>query len=56
MFIDRADIFVQSGDGGDGSNSFCKIKGLKKRQDGGDGGKGGDIILVADKNVQTLID
>ena len=56
MFIDRADIFVQAGDGGDGSNSFCKIKGLKKRQDGGDGGKGGDIVLVADKNVQTLID
>jgi len=56
MFIDRADIFVQAGDGGDGCNSFCKIKGLKKRQDGGDGGKGGDIILVADKNVQTLLD
>jgi len=56
MFIDRADIFVKAGDGGDGSNSFCKIKGLKKRQDGGDGGKGGDIILVADKNVQTLLD
>ena len=56
MFIDRADIFVQAGDGGDGSNSFCKIKGLKKRQDGGDGGKGGDIVLIADKNVQTLID
>lgn len=56
MFIDRADIFVQAGDGGDGSNSFCKIKGLKKRQDGGDGGKGGDIILKADKNVQTLLD
>ena len=56
MFIDRADIFVQAGDGGDGCNSFCKIKGLKKRQDGGDGGKGGDVILVADKNVQTLLD
>jgi len=56
MFIDRADIFVQAGDGGDGSNSFCKIKGLKKRQDGGNGGKGGDIVLIADKNVQTLID
>ncbi|MDP2920788.1 MAG: GTPase ObgE [Candidatus Omnitrophota bacterium] len=56
MFIDRADIFVKAGDGGDGSNSFCGIKGLKKRQDGGDGGKGGDIILIADKNVQTLID
>jgi len=56
MFIDRAGIFVKAGDGGDGSNSFCGIKGLKKRQDGGDGGKGGDIILVADKNVQTLVD
>ncbi|MCX5687046.1 MAG: GTPase ObgE [Candidatus Omnitrophica bacterium] len=56
MFIDRADIFVQAGDGGDGCNSFCKIKGLKKRQDGGDGGKGGDIVLLADKNVQTLLD
>jgi GTP-binding protein len=56
MFIDRASIFVKAGDGGDGSNSFCKIKGLKRRQDGGDGGKGGDIILIADKNVQTLLD
>ncbi len=56
MFIDQAGIFVKAGDGGDGSNSFCKIKGLKKRQDGGDGGKGGDIVLVADKNVQTLLD
>ncbi|MCX5692757.1 MAG: GTPase ObgE [Candidatus Omnitrophica bacterium] len=56
MFIDRASIFVKAGDGGDGSNSFCKIKGLKRRQDGGDGGKGGDIILIADKNVQTLVD
>jgi GTPase len=56
MFIDRASIFVKAGDGGDGSNSFCGIKGLKKRQDGGDGGKGGDIVLVADKNVQTLMD
>ena len=56
MFIDRADIFVKAGDGGNGSNSFCRIKGLKKRQDGGDGGKGGDIVLAADKNVQTLID
>ena len=56
MFIDRASIFVKAGDGGEGSNSFCKIKGLKRRQDGGDGGKGGDIILIADKNVQTLMD
>jgi len=56
MFIDRASIYVKAGDGGDGSNSFCKIKGLKKRQDGGDGGKGGDIVLIADKNVQTLVD
>ena len=56
MFIDRADVFVKAGDGGDGCNSFCSIKGLKRRQDGGDGGKGGDIVLIADKNVQTLVD
>jgi len=56
MFIDRADISVKAGNGGNGCNSFCRIKGLKKRADGGDGGKGGDIILVADKNVQTLVD
>ena len=56
MFIDRANISVKAGDGGNGSNSFCRIKGLKKRQDGGDGGKGGDIVLLADKNVQTLVD
>lgn len=56
MFIDRADIFVKGGNGGAGCNSFCKIKAHKKRPDGGDGGKGGDIVLIADKNVQTLVD
>jgi GTP-binding protein len=56
MFIDRAEISVKAGNGGNGCNSFCRIKGLKKRPDGGDGGKGGDIILAADKDVQTLID
>lgn len=56
MFIDRVDISVKAGDGGDGANSFSKIKCQKKRPDGGEGGRGGNVILIADKNVQTLID
>jgi GTP-binding protein len=56
MFIDKTDIRVRAGDGGKGCNSFCHIKLHKKRPDGGDGGEGGDIILKADKNVQTLVD
>lgn len=56
MFIDHAEISVRAGNGGGGCNSFCKIKALKKRPDGGDGGRGGNLIILADKNVQTLID
>lgn len=57
MFIDHAEIYVKAGDGGDGCNSFSKNKLERyKRPDGGDGGKGGDVILVSDNNVQTLVD
>lgn len=57
MFIDHAEIFVKAGDGGDGCHSFSKGKLQRyRRPDGGDGGKGGDIILKADNNVQTLVD
>lgn len=57
MFIDRAEIYVKAGDGGDGCHSFSKDKFQRyKRPDGGDGGKGGDIIIKADNNVQTLVD
>jgi len=57
MFIDHAGIFVKAGDGGDGCNSFSKGKFQRhRRPDGGDGGRGGDVVLVTDNNVQTLID
>jgi len=57
MFIDHADISVKAGDGGDGCHSLSKGKVQRyKRPDGGDGGKGGDIILTSDNNVQTLVD
>lgn len=57
MFIDHVGIFVKAGDGGDGCHSFSKGRFQRhKRPDGGDGGKGGDIIIRSDNNVQTLID
>ena len=57
MFIDHAGINLKAGDGGDGCHSFSKGKFQRyKRPDGGDGGKGGDIIIKADNNVQTLVD
>ena len=57
MFIDHAEINIKAGDGGDGCHSFSKVKGQRyKRPDGGDGGKGGDVIIIADNNVQTLVD
>ncbi len=56
MFIDHSAIFVKAGDGGDGCHSFSKGRLQRyKRPDGGDGGKGGDIVIASDNNVQTLI-
>lgn len=57
MFIDEAWIFVKAGDGGSGCRSFQKMRGKRYgRPTGGDGGSGGDIILAADNNKNTLID
>lgn len=57
MFIDIAKIFVKSGDGGHGSVSFRREKYVPLGgPDGGDGGRGGDVILIADKNMTTLLD
>ncbi|MCS6862230.1 MAG: GTPase ObgE, partial [Abditibacteriales bacterium] len=57
MFIDEATIYVQSGAGGDGAVAFRREKYVPKGgPSGGDGGKGGDVILVADRSVKTLID
>ncbi len=57
MFIDRAEIFVRGGKGGHGCLSFRREKFIPKGgPDGGDGGKGGDVLLVADPSVNTLLD
>ncbi len=57
MFIDRAMITIKAGDGGNGITSFIHYKGkVNGGPDGGDGGKGGDIIFVADKSLNNLSD
>jgi GTP-binding protein len=57
MFIDRAKIHVKAGDGGDGMSSFRREKFVPKGgPSGGDGGRGGDIVLVVDSSLNTLID
>ena len=57
MFIDEVIITVKAGNGGDGSAAFRREKFIQfGGPDGGDGGKGGDVIFVADSNINTLID
>ncbi|MFA9380769.1 MAG: GTPase ObgE [Acetanaerobacterium sp.] len=57
MFIDKARISIRAGDGGNGAVSFHREKYVAAGgPDGGDGGKGGNVVFVVDTNVNTLID
>lgn len=57
MFIDKAKINIHAGDGGNGAISFHREKYVNAGgPDGGDGGKGGNIIFKVDDNLSTLID
>ena len=56
-FIDEARIEIHAGNGGNGSASMRREKHIPKGgPDGGDGGRGGDIYVVADKDINTLVD
>ncbi|MBV9748936.1 MAG: GTPase ObgE [Acetobacteraceae bacterium] len=56
-FLDQAKIYLRSGDGGDGVVAFRREKNLEfGGPDGGDGGRGGDIVFEAAPNLNTLID
>src|SRR6266581_1438120 len=55
MFVDRIKVFAQAGSGGRGSVSFRREKFVPKGgPDGGDGGRGGEVILRADRHVDNL--
>lgn len=57
MFVDIAKITIKSGNGGDGSSSFRREKYVPQGgPDGGDGGRGGDIVLEVDTGMHTLLD
>ena len=56
-FLDQVKIYINAGDGGSGSPSFRREKFIEfGGPDGGDGGKGGSVVLVSERNLNTLID
>ncbi|MBQ5969700.1 MAG: GTPase ObgE [Clostridia bacterium] len=57
MFVDRAEISIKAGDGGNGAVAFHREKYVASGgPDGGDGGKGGDVVFLVDDNLSTLAD
>ena len=57
MFFDYAKIYVKGGDGGNGAIAFRREKYIAEGGPfGGDGGKGGSVILIADEGLHTLVD
>ncbi len=57
MFVDKVKIHIKGGNGGNGAVSFYRAKYVTNGgPDGGDGGKGGDVIFVADEGLNTLMD
>lgn len=57
MFIDTAKIFIKSGDGGNGAVSFRREKFVPRGgPDGGDAGKGGNVVFIVDSGLRTLMD
>lgn len=57
QFVDEVEIEIKAGDGGNGAASFRREKFVPfGGPDGGDGGRGGDVVLVADEGINTLVD
>ena len=57
MFVDRVKVHIKGGNGGNGCVSFYRAKYITNGgPDGGDGGKGGDVIFVGDPGMGTLMD
>jgi GTP-binding protein len=56
-FLDQVKIYIKAGNGGDGSPSFRREKFIEfGGPDGGDGGNGGSVVLISERNLNTLID